>query len=89
MTVYQLDINDSTRRKLDKLAKRNKVAAMSISRKLKQILDDPYRFKPLNAPHQGKRRVHIDSSFVLTYAIDEASKTVSILDYDHHDEIYK
>jgi mRNA interferase RelE/StbE/toxin YoeB len=36
----------------------------------------------------GARRVHIDSSFVLIYEIDEDKKAINILDYDHHDVIY-
>jgi mRNA interferase RelE/StbE/toxin YoeB len=36
----------------------------------------------------GARRVHIDTSFVLTYEIDEGKRVVRLLDYDHHDKIY-
>jgi addiction module RelE/StbE family toxin len=38
---------------------------------------------------KGARRVHISKSFVLVYEIDEKSKVVRLLDYDHHDKIYK
>ncbi len=36
----------------------------------------------------GAKRVHIDKSFVLTYEVDERGKSVKLLDYDHHDNIY-
>lgn len=87
--AYAIEISESIRRNLEKLGRRNKIAAIAISAKLHRIAQDPRRFKPLKSPMQGKWRVHIDSSFVLTYSIDEESKTVRILDYAHHDEVYK
>ncbi len=61
---------------------------LSLQKKVKQILEDPYRFKPLRAPMQSLRRVHVYGPFVLTYSIDESAKTVMLEDYDHHDKIY-
>ena len=72
-----------------KLAKKNPNQLRMIQKKLEQIVADPYNFKPLKKPLQGKRRVHIDKSFVLIYSIDEEDKEVILEDYDHHDNIYK
>ncbi|MBI2547261.1 MAG: type II toxin-antitoxin system mRNA interferase toxin, RelE/StbE family [Candidatus Aenigmarchaeota archaeon] len=71
-----------------KLAKRNPKQLEMITKKLQQILENPYRFKPLSNVMKGMRRVHIDKSFVLVYSIDENTKTVILEDYDHHDNIY-
>lgn len=71
-----------------KLAKKNPKQLEIIKKKLKQILENPYRFKPLSNIMKGARRVHIDRSFVLVYSIDEKNKTVVLEDYDHHDHIY-
>ena len=60
-----------------------------IDRKVQEILDNPYRFKPLRKPLQNKRRVHIGRSFVLIYEVHEDEKIVTLLDFDHHDNIYK
>jgi len=62
---------------------------MLIDRKVQTILDDPCRFKPIRKPLQNKRRVHIAGSFVLIYEINEQKKTVTLVDFDHHDNIYK
>lgn len=35
------------------------------------------------------KRVRVDKHFVLTFSVDEDSKTVTLEDYDHHDNIYK
>ena len=55
---------------------------------IEQILENPTHFKPLRGDMHGARRVHVDSSFVLTYEILEEGKVVRILDFAHHDEIY-
>lgn len=74
--------------KFKKLAKKNPKQLEIITKKLQQILEDPYRFKPLSNVMKGTRRVHIDKSFVLVYSIDENTKTVILEDYNHHDNIY-
>jgi len=86
---YKLEVKESLDKRLKKLSKEDKEMLRLISRKVKEILDDPHRFKPLKRPMQNKRRVHIGGSFVLIYEIDEKKNTVTLLDFDHHDNIYK
>jgi mRNA-degrading endonuclease RelE of RelBE toxin-antitoxin system len=38
---------------------------------------------------QNKRRVHVGGPFVLIYEINEKERLVTLLDFDHHDNIYK
>ncbi len=71
-----------------KLKSKNKKQLKIIYKKIERILENPYHFKTLRGDMHGARRVHIDKSFVLTYEIDEKNKTVTLLDYDHHDKIY-
>ena len=86
--TYDLVISDELGKKFDKLAKKNKKQLLIIHRKVEQIRENPYHFKPLRGDMKGARRVHIDKSFVLTYEIDESKKVIILLDYDHHDVIY-
>ena len=60
-----------------------------IDGKVQDILKDPYRFKPLRKPLQNKRRVHVGGSFVLVYEVNPKEKIVTLLDFDHHDNVYK
>jgi addiction module RelE/StbE family toxin len=60
---------------------------MIVLKKIEQILENPYHYKPLRGDHHGSRRVHI-GSFVLVYEVREYDKTVLILDYEHHDKVY-
>ena len=85
---YSLKVSEELDKLFSKLAKRSNKQFQIIDKKVKQILENPHHFKPLRGDMHGARRVHIDKSFVLTYEIDEVSKTVKLLDYDHHDKIY-
>lgn len=85
---YALDISDEADKKFEKLKRKNKKQLEIINKKVQQILEKPYHFKPLRGDMRGSRRVHIDKSFILTYEIDEKRKAVKILDYEHHDKIY-
>ena len=85
---YSLEISEKMHKTFLKMKKRNKKHLEIIGKKIKAILDNPHQFKPLKGDMHGARRVHINRSFVLVYEVDEKSKMVRILDYDHHDKIY-
>lgn len=85
---YNLQVSEYVDEIFQKLSKRNKKQLEIINKKINQILEDPYHFKPLRGDMKGSRRVHIDKSFVLVYEIDENIKTVRLADYDHHDKVY-
>jgi len=81
-------VRKEAERVLKKLAKKDKISSVYISKKIGQIKENPYRFKPLRKPLQGYWRVHI-GNYVLVYSIDEKRKVVIIERYKHHDEVYK
>jgi len=85
---YNLEISEEADKRFKKLSKKNKSQLIMINKKIRQILSNPEHYKPLKGDLHGVRRVHIDKSFVLIYEFVEASNTVRILDYDHHDKIY-
>lgn len=85
---YSLELSKTAEEKLFKLGRKNKAFLEAVNAKIKQILENPFHFKPLRAPMQNKRRAHV-GSFVLVYAVEEARKTVVVLDCEHHDNVYK
>ena len=87
--MYKLAVKESLDRKLKKLGKKDREMLLLIDKKVKEIMRDPYRFKPLKKPLQNKRRVHVGGSFVLIYEITEEKGMVTLVDFDHHDKIYK
>jgi YafQ family addiction module toxin component len=87
--MYKLAVKESLDKKFKRLQKKDKEMLRFINRKVQDILEDPYRFKPLRKPLQNKRRVHVGGSFVLIYEINEKEKIVTLFDFDRHDNIYK
>ena len=87
--MYKLAIKKNLDKKFKKLEKKDRELLELIDKKVQKILDNPYRFKPLKKPLQNKKRVHIGGAFVLIYEVNEDEKIVTLLDFDHHDNIYK
>ncbi len=87
--MYNLEIKEGLDKKFKKIKKKDRGMIELIDRKVRDILDNPYRFKPLKKPLQNKRRVHVGGAFVLIYKINEEERVVTLLEFDHHDNIYK
>lgn len=87
--MYILEIRPSLKKRLEKLAKKNPKQAEIIAKKSEEIIINPQHYKNLKAPLQDWKEVHIDKSFVLTFSVDENTKTVILEDYDHHDKIFR
>lgn len=85
---YSLRVKPHLIKIFEKLAKKDPIQHEAIQRKVKQILEDPHRFKPLSGSMKGKYRVHIMGSFVLVFVVLEDENAVELWDYDHHDNIY-
>jgi len=86
--MYSLKIDEDLLKKLEKLRAKNKKQTKIIVKKTQEILENPHRYKNLRAPLNSWKRVHIDKHFVLVFSIDEKTMTVTLEDYDHHDNIY-
>jgi YafQ family addiction module toxin component len=86
--TYNLEILPDLQKKLQKLGKKNRNLLINIDKKVQEIRINPYHYKNLNYPLNDLRRVHIDKHFVLVFKINDNSKTVILVDFDHHDKIY-
>lgn len=85
---YTLEISEKLDKIFSKLSRKDKLQFEILSRKIEEIIENPEIGKPLTANMAGQRRVHI-RNFVLTYEVLENEKIVRLLDYDHHDSVYK
>ena len=47
------------------------------------------KIKNLRHDLSGRKRVHVDKSFVLTFRYNRQAKSILFIDFDHHDNIYK
>ena len=87
--TYALEVAEELNKQFTKLAKRDKTTLQAIQEKIPEICENPYHYKPLRAPLQNKRRVHIAGCFVLVFSIDEERNVVRLLAFEHHDIAYK
>ena len=86
--MYAIETSEKVDKIFKKVARKNPEALEAITKKLAEVVEDPYRFKPLSNVMKGFRRVHF-GSFVLLFSIDEKRKTIVLEDYEHHDNIYR
>jgi len=56
--------------------------------KIKEIIENPYHYKPLRNVLRNRRRVHI-GSYVLIFEINEGEKTIIFHTFNHHDQAYE
>ncbi len=80
-------IDKSLKRKLSKLAKKDRVMFNFVMKKMEEIVQHPEHYKPLRYDLKNLRRVHIRKSFVLVF--ETKGEEIRFLDFDHHDNIYK
>lgn len=86
---YDFILDSKTKKKIIKAIKKDNKKGIAIGKQLIKISNNPYHFKPLRNEMKNIRRVHIKKSFVLTYEVDEKDKTITILDFAHHDVVYQ
>lgn len=90
--MYSLYIKPELDKKLAKLYKKNRKQYDIIMNKAEEIVQNPQHYKNLRSPLQHLKEVHIDKHFVLhfvlTFFVDENIKTVTLEDFEHHDDIF-
>ena len=84
-----MDVAPSCERSIAKACKKNFLLREVLRKKMKEIILNPTRYKPLKYKLKGERRVHIMKSFVLKYTADEENKIVKFIAFGHHDNAYK
>ena len=86
--MYKPGIESNLKKKLGKLFKKDRKRYAIVMKKIEEILQNPHHYKPLSHDMKQLRRVHIGSSFVLVFSIDENNGIVLFVDMNHHDKIY-
>ncbi len=61
----------------------------AILKQIDKILENPETGKPLRSNLFGLRRVHIGSSFVLSYSYDKNANKIIFLEFESWDNFYR
>lgn len=89
----EYNLSDKLKGIVEKLRKKDARRADILHKKIKQVVQSDEttieHYKNLRHDLSGLKRVHVNSSFVLTFRYDKARNFVLFLDFDHHDRIYK
>ena len=87
--MYTLLVHPKCQEEINKLCRKNPILEEALKKKMNEIIQNPYHYKPLTYNLAGVRRVHIMKSFVLKFEVNENLKEVRFLTFEHHDDAYK
>ena len=87
--MYSIEVKPSCQKSIEKLCKKNPVLQKALEKKMNEILQNPYHYKPLKYALAGEKRVHVMKNFVLKFEVRENKKTVEFIFFGHHDEAYR
>ena len=86
---FKFIITDALAKQIDKLARKDKILALAIRKKIAQVISGDIsffeHFKNLRGDLKDYKRVHV-GSFVLIFKIEKA--TIIFDKFRHHDEAY-
>jgi YafQ family addiction module toxin component len=86
---YSLYISPACQKDIKRLTRKDHHLQVILEKKIKGILENPTRYKPLRNDLAGHYRVHIMTSFVLIFTVDLEEKAVSLVHFSHHDDAYQ
>lgn len=82
---YQYEFSDDFDDAITKIKKKDRLLGERISKKIMEIIENPFHYKPLSNVLKGKRRVHV-GHFVIIFEI--VKLTVKFIKFEHHDKAY-
>ena len=89
--MREFSIERKLEKLLSKIFKKDKIMYNAIMKKIEEVLacDDVDHYKNLKKPLQAFKRVHVKSSFVLTFKYIPSEDKVVFYKFGHHDDIYQ
>jgi len=85
---YAIAYHPKCKKEIHKLCNKNPVLEKILKKKMEEIVQNSHHYKPLRYEFSGERRVHIMKNFVLKFIIDDKSKTVKFIAFEHPDTVY-
>lgn len=90
--MFDFGLTDELKLKIRKLLKKDRIKIVIINKKIKEIIscspEEIMHYKNLRHDMSDRKRVHINSHFVLTFTVYLERNFVLFVDFGHHDEVY-
>ena len=88
--MYSYEIKPSLQKVLTKLSKKDKTTYEKVLKKIEEIINAQSieHYKNLRYDLKDLKRVHV-GHFVLLFGFENSTNTITFIDFDHHDNIYK
>jgi len=90
--MFSYDLSDKLRKRVDKLAKKDKVLALIFKKKLQEAVSHDTKtidsYKNLRSPQNEFKRIHLTDNFILLFRVDKEKKHIVFIDILHWDKAY-
>ena len=83
---YVYEFSDDFYETLAKIKKKDKLLGKRIDKKILEIIENPFHYKPLRYVMKGKRRAHV-GHFVIIFEV--VGNVVKFIKLAHHDKAYR
>ena len=88
--MYDYDITDKLRKKLEKIGKKDKVLAQNVYKKIQEIINRDEEglksYKNLRSPLNRYKRIHLTDNFILLFAVE--NDKIIFIDILHWDKLF-
>jgi len=90
--MFNYDLTDELRKKLEVLCKKDKVLAEIFYKKIQEITNRDEKginsYKNLKSPLNEFKRIHLTSNYILLFSADINKNRIVFVDIMHRDKVY-
>ena len=91
--MFTYDFSDRLKHKLSKIGKKDRILALNIKKKIKEIISHNLNsidtYKNLKSPMNEYKRIHLTSEYILLFIVDKENKHIVFMDVTHWDNAYR
>lgn len=91
--MFRFEIEDSLKKKIFKLEKKDKVLSKIFKKKLLEVINHNKKsistYKNLKSPLNEYKRIHLTDNFILLFKVELEENKIIFMDILHWDKAYK
>ena len=90
--MFTFEFSDILKKKINKLAKKDKILAVNFRKKVEEIIKRNNTtidyYKNLRKPLNDKKRIHLTDNFILLFKVKKTEKHIIFIDIIHRNFAY-